>query len=313
MARMIDPSELDADDLASCYQRSPAEVDAEREAVRQEQYDAFVKSIDAASELQGGAAVQPPGPAYGAAQRSSDNWVGGEIGSSDGDTGLTAARYFRPFAPPVMGPPSGLRVGPSLDARGAPPIGAPASSFFGRHDYSDALGGYYTDLPSPLNFVTSTPTGWWEIGDGRRVQTDEVERIYAEQRRRLKGEDTTEPAARVRTVDKWKDGQIPRATQVEKDERELDPTCAPNGGWERDPNFENYPDHTKRYETQVTHAPGLDYVVRNPGQSPVRFDGCAVWDPQHPLIEAKGPGYAALLPRARRWGFYDKMFDKANS
>jgi hypothetical protein len=43
------------------------------------------------------------------------------------------------------------------------------------------------------------------------------------------------------------------------------------------------------------------------------LDGCAVWDQQHPLLEAKGPGYAALLPRARRWGFYDKMFDKANS
>jgi Restriction endonuclease fold toxin 5 len=313
MARMIDPSELEGDDLANWYQRSPAEVDAEREAVRQEQYDAFVKSIGAASELQGDSAAQPPGPAQGAAQRSSDNWRGGEIGSSDGDTGLVEARYFQPFAPPVMAPPSGLRFGPSLDARGSPPIGASASGFFGRHDYSDALQGYYTDQPSPLNIVTATPAGWWEIGDGRRVQTDEVERIYAEQQRRLKGQDGTEPPARVRVVDKWKDGQVPLASQVEKDERELDPTCAPNGGWERDPNFRSYSGRTKRYETQVTHAPGLDYVVRNPGQRPVKFDGCAVWDPRHPLLEAKGPGYAPLLPKALEWGFYGNMLRGAVS
>src|SRR5437879_4442089 len=219
MARMIDPSELEGDDLVNWYQRSPAEVDAERAAVRQEQYRAFVNSIGGACELQGNSTGEPPGPAYGAAQRRSDNWVGGEIGSSDGDTGLVEARYFQPLAPPVMAPPSGLRVGPSLDARGAPPIGASASGFFGRHNYSDALQGYYTDQPSPLNIVTATPAGWWEIGDGRRVQTDEVERIYAEQRRRLKGQDGTEPPARVQVVDKWKDGQVPLARQVEKDER----------------------------------------------------------------------------------------------
>ncbi|MDB5461997.1 MAG: hypothetical protein JWP23_386 [Phenylobacterium sp.] len=303
MARMIDPSALEGGDLVNWYQRSPAEVDAERAAARQEQYDAFVKSIGGASEFQGGSTAEPQGPTYDAAQR-------GEIGPSDGDAGLMEARYF-PFVAPVMPPPSGLRVGPPLDALGAPPIGAPPSGFFGQHDYSTALGGYYTDLPSPLNFVTSTPAGWWEIGDGRRVQTDEVERIYAEQRRRLKGQDSTEPAARVRVVDNWKDGQIPRESQVQAGERELDPTCQPNGGWERDPNFKNYPALTKRYEAQVTRAPGLDYVVRNPGQRPVKFDGCAVWDPQHPLLEAKGPGYAPLLPKALEWGFHKQMFEKA--
>jgi acyl-CoA hydrolase len=30
-------------------------------------------------------------------------------------------------------------------------------------------------------------------------------------------------------------------------------------------------------------------------QAPVKFDGCAVWDPRHELLEAKGPRYAALL------------------
>jgi hypothetical protein len=98
---------------------------------------------------------------------------------------------------------------------------------------------------------------------------------------------------------------------VERGDRELDPTCAPYGGWERDPNFKSYSDRTKRYETQITHAPGLDYVVRNPGQRPVKFDGCAVWDPRHPLLEAKGPGYASLLPKSLEWGFYGNMLKGA--
>jgi hypothetical protein len=312
MARMIDPSELEGDDLVNWYQRSPADVDAEQEAARQDQYTAFVNSIGGASEPQDDSAGEAPAPTYDAAQRSSGDSAGSGNGSSNDDTGLIEARYFRPFAAPVMPPPpSGLRVGPPLDTWGAPPAGASASGFFGQHDYSSALGGYYTDLPKPLDFVTATPTGWWEIGDGRRVQTDEVERIYAEQQRRLKGQDDPQPAARVRVVDKWQDGQIPRESQVLAGERELDPTCAPNGGWERDPNFDSYPALSKRYQAQITHAPGLDYVVRNPGQPPVKFDGCAVWDPQHPLLEAKGPGYAALLPKARQWGFYDDMYGKA--
>jgi hypothetical protein len=287
-------------------------VEAERAAARQEQYDAFVRSIGGASETPDDSATQPPGLIDGAIQEGPDNWGSDEIGAGDDDTGLVKARYFRPFATPTMPPPpSGLRVGPSLDARGTAPIGAPASGFFGQHDYSTALGGYYTDLPSPLNIITSTPAGWWDIGDGRRVQSDEVERIYAEQKRRLKEQDSAEPAAGVRVVDKWKDGQVPRESQVQARERELDPTCHPNGGWERDPNFKNYSDRTKRYETQVTHAPGLDYVVRRPGQRPVKFDGCAVWDPRRPLLEAKGPGYAPLLPKAQQWGFYENVFDGA--
>ena len=134
-----------------------------------------------------------------------------------------------------------------------------------------------------------------------------MERIYAEQQRRLKGQGDVEPDARVRAVDNWKDGEVPLATQVQAGERELDPTCHPNGGWERDPNFRGYSERTKRYETQVTHAPGLDYVLRNPGQRPVKFDGCAVWDPRRPLLEAKGPGYAPLLPKSLEWGFYGSM------
>jgi len=307
MARMIDPSELEGAELVDWYQRSPADVEAEREAARQDRYDAFVKSIGAAAEPQDDPAVEPPAATYDAGQDSPNSWGAGEIGSGDDDAGLIQARYFRPTMPPVMPPPSGFQVGPSVDARGAAPVGAPASGFFGRHDYSTALGGYYTDLPSPLDFVTSTPAGWWEIGDGSRVQASEVERIYAEQQRRRKGQDKAEPAARIRAVDRLQDGYVPRVDQVAKDERELDPTCHPNGGWERDPGFDKYPELAKRYETQIARAPGLDYVVRNPGQKAVRFDGCAVWEPQHPLLEAKGPRYASLIAKARKSTFLEDM------
>lgn len=290
MARMMDPSELDGEGLENWYRRSPSDVEAEREAARQDRYDAFVRSIGEAS--------------------ASQDDAGGELGADGGEPGLIKARY-RPtmtIAPPPMTAPSGLRVGPSLDARGAAPVGAPASGFFGQHDYNSAIGGYFTGLPSPLNIVTSTPSGWWDLGDGTRVRPDEVERIYAEQQRRSAGKDEAAPAPRVRVVDRWRDGQIPQASQVAKGERELDPTCHPNGGWEQDPQFASYSQRTQRYEAQITHAPGLDYVVRNPGQPPVKFDGCAVWEPQHPLLEAKGPGYAALVPYAFR-----KMSDSARA
>lgn len=309
MARMIDPSELEGDDLANWYRRSPADLEAEREAARQEQYATFVRSIGGMSA--DGERAESSASESGEGDGGPDRWGSDPAGANDVDAGLVKARYFRPFAPPVMPPPSGIRVAPPVDARGVAPIGAPSSGFFGQHTYLNTLGGYYTDLPSPLNIVHSTATGWWDIGDGRRVTSKEVERIYAEQKRRLRGKDAPEPAARVQVVDKWRDGQIPLAQQVQKGERELDPTCAPNGGWERDPGFEKYADHTKRYETQITRAPGLDYVVRNPGQRPVKFDGCAVWEPRHPLLEAKGPGYSSLLRKAQQWNFYKGMLTGA--
>jgi hypothetical protein len=124
---------------------------------------------------------------------------------------------------------------------------------------------------------------------------DEVERIHAEQQRRMRGEEDPEPAAQVRAADRFGDGFIPGANQLEKGQREEDATCHPYGGWERDPGFSTNSKLSQRYETQITRAPGLDYVVRNPGQNPVKFDGCAVWDPRHQLLEAKGPGYAGLI------------------
>lgn len=294
MSRMIDPSELEGDELAIWYGRSPAEVEAEREAVRRDRYERFVRSVRASSE------ISDAGPGERGDGQLEDSL-------DEGDTGFINARFLQPPAQPIRPPPSGLRVGPVIDAQGGPPAGAGGAGFFGEHDYSSSLGGYFTDLPAPLNIVTSTPSGWWELGDGDRVRTGEVERIYAEQQRQLKGQDGGEPAVRVRVVDRWRDGEVPLERQVAAGERELDPTCAPNGGWERDPNFRGYSERAKRYETQVTRAPGLDYVVRNPGQRPVKFDGCAVWDPRRPLLEAKGPGYAALLPRSLEWGFFGNM------
>jgi hypothetical protein len=43
--------------------------------------------------------------------------------------------------------------------------------------------------------------------------------------------------------------------------------------------------------------------VRNPFERPVRFDGCAIWDPHRPLLEATGPGYGALDRRPRKSTF----------
>ena len=304
--RAIDPSKLEGDDLFNWYRRSPEEVEADREAARQERYDTFVGSIGRASGPQAGLVARPPEAGEDPVPSRAE-----EVGPTGQGAGFIRARFLRPPSPSVMAPPSGPRIGPPVDARGRAPVSAPRPGFFDAHSYLDSLGGYFTDLPGPLNVVTATPTHWWMLGDGRLATQDEVERIYAEQKRRLKGQDDAEPASRLRVVDKWKDGQIPRAQQVEKGERELDPTCAPNGGWERDPNFERYAEHTKRYEAQITHAPGLDYVVRNPGQRSVKFDGCAVWDRKRQLLEAKGPGYAQLLPKARQWKFYEGMARKA--
>ena len=298
MARMIDPSTLTGEELFNWYTRSPADVEAEREAARQAQYDAFVKSI------------QQPSPDGGESFGSTPSNQAGE--SSSREPRLVEAKYLEPPLPTVMGPPvmetpSGFRVGPTVSAPGGAPSSPPRSGFFGSNTYSDTLGGYHTDLPSPLNFVFSMPGKWWQLNDHSVASTDEVERIYAEQQRRLRGQDKSVPAARVHVVDNLPAGQIPTAKQLQKDDRELDPTCHPNGGWERDANFEKYSDAAKRYEIQIARAPGLDYVVRNPGQSPVRFDGCAVWDRRHPLLEAKGPNYAPLIDRARNSTFYPLM------
>lgn len=290
MPRMIDPSDLEGDELDRWYRRSPADVEAEREAARQRRYDAFFGGVRA--------------------QSSEGDDLESESDPEDVETISDRPRFIQarfPMSTPVMPAPSGPMVGPQMDTQGTAPLSPARSGFFNRYDFSPLFGGYLTDRPNPLNYVEGTPGGRWILGDSSPASSDEVERIYAEQQRRLRGEDDTAPAAHVHDVDNLKDGSIPRADQVAKGERELDPTCSPYGGWERDPGFPRYSQRTQDYETQVTRAPGLDYVVRAPGQPAVKFDGCAVWDPRHPLLEAKGPGYASLLPKAMEWGFYGNM------
>jgi len=153
--------------------------------------------------------------------------------------------------------------------------------------------------------------GWFRLNDGSLVQAGELERLYGEQRRMIQGEDEFEPAPHVRSADRLKDGFIPRADQLAKEGRELDATCHPYGGWELDRGYPHYSKRVRRYETQITRAPGLDYVVRPPGKDPVKFDGCAVWDPRRPLLEAKGPGREAVLEFTERRGLPTRVVNEA--
>ena len=72
MPRMIDPSELEGDELAIWYGRSPAEVEAEREAVRQDRYERFVRGAQAAS----GTSEAGPGERSGQLEDSLDGFFG---------------------------------------------------------------------------------------------------------------------------------------------------------------------------------------------------------------------------------------------
>jgi len=181
----------------------------------------------------------------------------------------------------------------------------------GRHFFDQAgvvpnpnLGpAYYSDLPRPLNVVEPQQNGWFRLSDGSVVQADELERLHAEQQRMMQGTDEFEPAQHVRSADRLKDGFIPRADQLAKEDRELDATCHPYGGWELDRGYPHYSTRTQRYEAQITRAPGLDYVVRTPDGRVVKFDGCAVWDPRRRLLEAKGLGLADLAEDAERYPF----------
>lgn len=280
-----DPSRLEGEALDLWYRRSPARIRAEREAARREQYDAF----------------------FGRADRTSDAVPQDDTPSAPPSNVIQFARVGPiTTAPAVI--PTGAR--PIL---GVPPVtgwepatGDPGSFFATYRAIPNPVRGpaYVTDLPRPLNLVTPRAGDWFELGDGRLVRgADEVERLFVEQQLRLSGEDKPEPPAQVHAGDHFRDGAIPRAEQLAKGEREIDPTCHVNGGWEPDPTFSRYKAWTQDYEDQITRAPGLDYVVRNPSEKPVRFDGCAVWDPRRPLLEAKGPGYEALDRRARKSTF----------
>jgi hypothetical protein len=219
-----------------------------------------------------------------------------------------------PLRPPVTRAP--VRPAP-LRPGLAEPQGAPRKGdegdYFGSFGPLPGGGEYVTHAPAPLNQIEPSFVGGdrYVLSDGSIVSGDEVERIYAEQKRRIRGDDDAEPKRYARKVDRLRDGRIPLASQLEQGEWEKDPTCHPDGGWEPDPRYAGRPEHTRRYETQISRAPGLEYVVRTAGRDPVRFDGCAVWDPRHQLLEAKGPGYDDLFDAGVKYKFFGSVADKA--
>ncbi len=224
-----------------------------------------------------------------------------------GRDGWQEARYVRPAPPPTA-------IRPAPETRAANLPGAPRrpgapGSFFGTHAPLPNSNAYLPQLPAPLNRVEQTVMfpNMYELGDGTIVSSQEVERIYAEQERRKAGTDDPGPQDDVRSADRLKDGYIPQAGQLEKGQRERDATCHPYGGWELDPGFDSNSERARNYETQITRAEALDYVVRNPGEGAVKFDGCAVWDPHSPLLEAKGPGYEDLIEWGQKSGFINGL------
>ena len=75
-------------------------------------------------------------------------------------------------------------------------------------------------MPAPLDHVEPSPVSpnYYVLGDGTLASVDEIERIYAEQQRRARGQDEFEPASQARAADRHKDGAyIPRANQLAKD------------------------------------------------------------------------------------------------
>lgn len=261
--RQVNPAELEGEDLRNWYLRSPDEIEDARALREQAERDEFF----------GGGRWQE-------------------------------ARYERPPAPrpvPVRPAPE-TQAGYAPDA---PPSYGPPASFFGSHVPLPYSNDYLPGLPSPLNRVEQTRPmpNMYQLGDGTIVSAEEVDRIYAEQQRRMAGADDPQPEGYVRASDRLKDGYIPAAAQMAKGQRELDATCHPNGGWELDPGFYKRSERARRYEAQITRAEGLDYVVRNPGERPVKFDGCAVWDPRRQLLEAKGPGYDAVIEAGQKYRF----------
>lgn len=259
----IDPSLLDGEELVGWYRRPVEQIEAEREARRADWYSAYFADRE----------DPRPGP--------SDESEAYDRVSPEAPQGWIEARVALPPAPPPV-TPGGVRIGVPPPVAAVPGQAARGGFFDTHRAIPNPVFGpaYISDLPSPLNTVTPRVGDWFQLSDGRLVSADEVERIHAEQQRRLQGEDEPEPSEQVRSADRLKDGVIPQSSQIAKGQREEDATCHPNGGWERDAGFESYAPWTQRYETQIGRAPGLDYVVRNPGEKPVRFDGCAVWQPE---------------------------------
>lgn len=298
-AKRNDPGSLTGEALGRWYQRSPEDVEGERRLAEQLEFDAYNAQTRRLARIGDDVAAQRVADAY--------------LENTDSGTWQEARLAPPPVRPPLRRPEA-PRAGfvpryPSAPAR-------TQGGFFGAFDPvpNPNLGpAYLTGLPAPLGQVEPRGRDLYKLSDGSLVSATEVERLYAEQQLRIAGQEDAEPAPYARRVDRLRDGSVPVAAQLRPREREYDPTCHPNGGWELDANFPKYPERTKRFETQITGAAGVDYVVRNPGERPVKFDGCAVWSPRRELLEAKGPGYDALIDAGSRYGFLSSITRKAAS
>jgi hypothetical protein len=275
--RKADPAQLEGEALERWYLRTPEQLEQERKLSEQEAYNAFYGDLR-------------PAPAS----------------ETEGQDGAPWQEARGPTLAPAVPVPR-APIAP-LPSRATSPEPGKGGFFDGATHYPGS--NLYGGLPYPLNEVTALPNSRFWLGDRREVSRDELDRIYLEQQVRMSGGDGSEPQARVVAVDRAPDGRIPNAQDVPKGVRELDLTCHPFGGWEKDVGFASYSPEAQRHEEQITHAPGLDYVVRIPGEGAVKYEGCAVWKPKPPLLEAKGPNYAPLVSRAHRSTFYDRMADK---
>lgn len=90
--RNLDPSLLEGDELDRWYRRSPAELDAEREAARTDRYNSFFVMPD---ERDASDSIEAEAPNLSVLQQG-DSWQ--------------EARYVRPPPGPVVRP-GGARVG----------------------------------------------------------------------------------------------------------------------------------------------------------------------------------------------------------
>lgn len=280
--RQVDPAQLEGEALDKWYRRSPGEIEEERSLQEQAEYEAFFG-------LAGARGAEAP----------ASSWQEARVAQPR----MSGVRPPNPRPAPVRGRPAA-----GMAAEGIVPTPGAPGSFFGTYsiDYVNPT------VPAPLDHVEPSRVSpkHYMLGDGTLASADEIERIYAEQKRLIEGGDAIEPASRVRSVGRMNDGTIPKADNLAKDERELDATCHPFGGWEHDPGFPKYSERAQRYEEQTTHARGLDYVVRMPDGRVVKFEGCAVWDPRRQLLEAKGRGREGVLDFLSRRGGRPKMLEK---
>lgn len=291
------PDRLEGEALRRWYERSPEEIGEERRLAEQLEFDAYNARTRRLARIVDDVAAERVADAY-LADQESGIWQ---------EARLTP----RPVRPPLRAPEA-PRAGPIPRYPSTPT--KTERGLFGDFDPipNPNLGpAYLTGLPAPLGQVEPKGGDRYRLSDGSVVSRTEVDRLYAEQRLRMEGQEDAEPAPYAKRVDRLRDGSVPVAAQLRPREREYDPTCHPNGGWELDANFPKYPERTKRFETQITRATGVDYVVRNPGERPVKFDGCAVWSPRRELLEAKGPGYDALIDAGSRYRFLPSITRKA--